>query len=122
MKTIFLLPPPALPVPAVRGGAVEGLLTHLIEEHERQGRAHSALYEHYRHSSSCSKRTVYRQIRKIQDPERNINSQCHDPPDNALRRCSRHSAEQRQRIKRHKIIQYHFNFSAFPVYSASIGS
>lgn len=38
MKTIFLLPPPALPVPAVRGGAVEGLLTHLIEENERQGR------------------------------------------------------------------------------------
>ena len=38
MKTIFLLPPPALPVPAVRGGAVEGLITHLIEENERQGR------------------------------------------------------------------------------------
>lgn len=37
-KTVFLLPPPALPVPAVRGGAVETLLTHLIEENERQGR------------------------------------------------------------------------------------
>lgn len=38
MKTIFLVPPPALPVPAVRGGAVEGLITHLIEENELQGR------------------------------------------------------------------------------------
>lgn len=37
-KTVFLLPPPALPVPAVRGGAVETLITHLIVENERQGR------------------------------------------------------------------------------------
>ena len=35
---ILLVPPPELPVPAVQGGAVETLLTHLIEENERQGR------------------------------------------------------------------------------------
>ena len=29
---ILLVPPPELPVPAVQGGAVETLLTHLIEE------------------------------------------------------------------------------------------
>lgn len=34
---VFLLPPPGLPVPAVKGGAVETLITHLIEENERQG-------------------------------------------------------------------------------------
>lgn len=34
---VFLLPPPDLPVPAVEGGAVETLITHLIEENERQG-------------------------------------------------------------------------------------
>lgn len=34
---VFLIPPPALPVPAVRGGAVETLLEHLIEENERLG-------------------------------------------------------------------------------------
>lgn len=36
MKKVFLIPPPALPVPAVKGGAVETLLTHLIEENERR--------------------------------------------------------------------------------------
>ena len=35
---ILLIPPPDLPVPAVQGGAVETLLTHLIRENERQGR------------------------------------------------------------------------------------
>ena len=34
---VFLLPPPDLPVPAVEGGAVETLITHLIEENERHG-------------------------------------------------------------------------------------
>ena len=36
---IFLIPPPALPIPAVRGGAVETLISHLIEENERQAKA-----------------------------------------------------------------------------------
>ena len=35
---VLLIPPPELPVPAVQGGAVEILLTHLIRENERQGR------------------------------------------------------------------------------------
>ena len=35
---VLLIPPPELPVPAVQGGAVEMLLTHLIRENERQGR------------------------------------------------------------------------------------
>ena len=35
---ILLVPPPDLPVPAVQGGAVETLLTHLIRENERQGK------------------------------------------------------------------------------------
>lgn len=35
---VLLIPPPELPVPAVQGGAVETLLTHLIRENERQGR------------------------------------------------------------------------------------
>ena len=34
---ILLVPPPVLPVPNVKGGAVETLLTHLIRENERQG-------------------------------------------------------------------------------------
>lgn len=34
---VFLIPPPALPVPAVQGGAVETLLEHLIFENERLG-------------------------------------------------------------------------------------
>ena len=34
---ILLVPPPDLPVPAVQGGAVETLLTHLIRENERRG-------------------------------------------------------------------------------------
>ncbi len=34
---ILLVPPPALPVPAVQGGAVETLVTHLIRENERRG-------------------------------------------------------------------------------------
>ena len=34
---VLLVPPPALPVPAVQGGAVETLLTHLLREHERRG-------------------------------------------------------------------------------------
>ena len=34
---VLLVPPPTLPVPAVQGGAVETLLTHLIEENEKQG-------------------------------------------------------------------------------------
>lgn len=34
---VFLIPPPALPVPAVKGGAVETLLEHLIFENERLG-------------------------------------------------------------------------------------
>ncbi len=34
---VLLVPPPNLPVPAVQGGAVETLLTHLIRENERQG-------------------------------------------------------------------------------------
>lgn len=34
---VLLVPPPDLPVPAVQGGAVETLLTHLIRENERQG-------------------------------------------------------------------------------------
>ena len=33
-KRVALLLPPALPVPAVRGGAVEGLATHLMEENQ----------------------------------------------------------------------------------------
>lgn len=35
---MLLIPPPDLPVPAVQGGAVETLLTHLIRENEKQGR------------------------------------------------------------------------------------
>lgn len=35
---VLLVPPPELPVPAVQGGAVETLVTHLIQENERQGR------------------------------------------------------------------------------------
>lgn len=35
---VLLVPPPDLPVPAVQGGAVETLVTHLIRENERQGR------------------------------------------------------------------------------------
>lgn len=34
---VLLVPPPVLPVPAVQGGAVETLLTHLIRENEKQG-------------------------------------------------------------------------------------
>ena len=34
---VLLVPPPALPVPAVQGGAVETLLTHLLRENERRG-------------------------------------------------------------------------------------
>ena len=34
---ILLVPPPELPVPAVQGGAVETLVTHLIRENERRG-------------------------------------------------------------------------------------
>lgn len=34
---VLLVPPPDLPVPAVQGGAVETLLTHLIRENEREG-------------------------------------------------------------------------------------
>ena len=34
---VLLVPPPDLPVPAVQGGAVETLLTHLIHENEKQG-------------------------------------------------------------------------------------
>lgn len=33
---ILLVPPPELPVPAVQGGAVETLVTHLIRENERR--------------------------------------------------------------------------------------
>lgn len=35
---VLLIPPADLPVPAVRGGAVETLITHLIHENERQGK------------------------------------------------------------------------------------
>lgn len=35
---IALIPPPELPVPAVHGGAVETLVTQLIQENERQGK------------------------------------------------------------------------------------
>lgn len=35
---LFLIPPPDLPVPATRGGAVESLITHLIQENEIQQR------------------------------------------------------------------------------------
>ena len=35
---VLLIPPPDLPVPAVQGGAVETLLTHLIRENEKKGR------------------------------------------------------------------------------------
>lgn len=38
-KRVLLLTPMALPVPAVGGGAVESLITGLLEENERQGRA-----------------------------------------------------------------------------------
>ena len=34
---VLLVPPPDLPVPAVQGGAVETLLTHLIRENEKHG-------------------------------------------------------------------------------------
>ena len=34
---VLLIPPPELPVPAVQGGAVETLVTHLIQENERSG-------------------------------------------------------------------------------------
>ena len=33
---VFLVPPPALALPAVKGGAVETLITHLMEENEIQ--------------------------------------------------------------------------------------
>lgn len=35
---ILLVPPPELPVPAVQGGAVETLVTHLIRENEKAGK------------------------------------------------------------------------------------
>ena len=35
---ILLVPPPELPVPAVQGGAVETLVTHLIRENKREGK------------------------------------------------------------------------------------
>ena len=35
---LFLVPPPSLPIPATRGGAVEGLITQLIRENEVQQR------------------------------------------------------------------------------------
>ena len=35
---VFLIPPPELPIPAVKGGAVETLVTHLLEENEVQGK------------------------------------------------------------------------------------
>lgn len=34
---VLLVPPDLQPVPAVQGGAVETLLTHLIRENEKQG-------------------------------------------------------------------------------------
>ena len=34
---VLLVPPPALPVPAVQGGAVETLVTRLLRENERCG-------------------------------------------------------------------------------------
>ncbi len=34
---VLLVPSPLLPVPAVQGGAVETLLTHLLRENERCG-------------------------------------------------------------------------------------
>lgn len=36
--SVLLIPPPELPVPAVRGGAVETLVTHLIRENETHGK------------------------------------------------------------------------------------
>lgn len=38
LPRILLIPPPELPVPAVQGGAVETLVTHLIRENERAGK------------------------------------------------------------------------------------
>ena len=38
MKTVLMIPPQFLPVPAVRGGAVEQLCTRLIEGNERAPR------------------------------------------------------------------------------------
>ena len=37
LPRVLLVPPPTLPVPAVQGGAVETLLTHLIRENEKHG-------------------------------------------------------------------------------------
>jgi len=37
LPRVLLVPPPTLPVPAVQGGAVETLLTHLICENEKHG-------------------------------------------------------------------------------------
>lgn len=35
---VLLVPPPELPIPAVQGGAVETLVTHLIRENEKQAK------------------------------------------------------------------------------------
>lgn len=38
LPRVLLIPPPELPVPAVQGGAVETLVSHLIRENEREGK------------------------------------------------------------------------------------
>lgn len=47
MKTIFLIPPQQLPIPAVKGGAVEQLITYLLEENERFGRVRFVVVSKY---------------------------------------------------------------------------
>lgn len=47
MKTIFLIPSINLPIPCVKGGAVEQLITYLLEENERFGNARLIVLSKY---------------------------------------------------------------------------
>ncbi len=47
MKTILLLPALQLPIPAIKGGAVEQLITYLLEENERLGKVRFVVISKY---------------------------------------------------------------------------
>lgn len=69
MKKILLIPPQLYPIPAVKGGAVEVLVTHLIEENEIHGKVKFYVISKYDEKAS---RIKYKNTEIIYVKENNI--------------------------------------------------
>ena len=89
MKRIAIIPPGNLPIPALGGGAVEGLTTYLIEENEKAKACHFTVFNRYNESNQLKQ--INMAFTDVCVDKHNPFDQIHDKICLALRKLSGYS-------------------------------